>query len=172
MKSSSQLRRNLGNRRVAGVAAGLSDFFGLDVTLIRVAFILLTIFTGSGILVYLLCWLLMPAGTGTPGRTRRGPLWFVLVIAVVIGMANVAYDHRVLLVAVVVVAVALFLWRKLRGRTSWRARKEFDKARLAWQRRLDEQASPPTTMGNTSFQIDSFYPAPPPDDNQSGFQTQ
>jgi signal transduction histidine kinase len=45
---------------LAGVCTGLSRSTGIDVTLIRIAFVLLTLASGAGILVYALAWLLVP----------------------------------------------------------------------------------------------------------------
>ena len=56
-----QLYRSTHNRVIAGVAGGLGEFLNLDPTLIRLGFILLTVFGGSGFLIYILMWLLIPA---------------------------------------------------------------------------------------------------------------
>jgi phage shock protein PspC (stress-responsive transcriptional regulator) len=53
--------RSAGDRKVAGVAGGLGRAFRVDPVLIRVAFVILTIFGGFGILLYVLGWLLLPA---------------------------------------------------------------------------------------------------------------
>ena len=47
-------------RVVAGVCAGLAAYFGVDPTLARLAFALLTIFGGAGVLLYLCAWVVMP----------------------------------------------------------------------------------------------------------------
>jgi phage shock protein PspC (stress-responsive transcriptional regulator) len=52
--------RSRRRRRIAGVCAGLAEEFGFSVTLIRLAFILATVVGGSGIIVYLALWVLMP----------------------------------------------------------------------------------------------------------------
>ena len=54
-------RRSTGDRKIAGVAGGLGRAFGVDPVLIRVAFVVLTIFGGFGGLLYVLGWLLLPA---------------------------------------------------------------------------------------------------------------
>jgi phage shock protein C len=46
---------------LAGVASGLADYTGIDVVIVRIAFVVLTFLGGAGIPVYLACWLLMPA---------------------------------------------------------------------------------------------------------------
>lgn len=45
---------------VAGVCGGLADYFEVDETLVRVIFVLLFIGGGSGLLIYLVLWLVIP----------------------------------------------------------------------------------------------------------------
>jgi phage shock protein C len=47
-------------RLVAGVCTGLAAYFGVDVNLVRLAFGVLTVFYGLGILPYLIAWLILP----------------------------------------------------------------------------------------------------------------
>lgn len=58
----SPLRRSRRNRVIAGVIAGLADFFGLDATLARVLYVLISIFSAAfpGILVYIILWIVVP----------------------------------------------------------------------------------------------------------------
>lgn len=56
-----KLRRSRNDKMIAGVCAGLAKFFGLDVTLVRVVYALLSVFTAfAGVLVYLILWLIVP----------------------------------------------------------------------------------------------------------------
>ena len=55
-----KLYRTRKDRMISGVCGGLGDFFGIDSTLIRVIFALLAIFGGSGIVIYLVMWLIVP----------------------------------------------------------------------------------------------------------------
>lgn len=55
-----ELRRPLEGRMVAGVAAGLADYLGADVTLVRIALAVLVLVGGSGVALYLAGWLLIP----------------------------------------------------------------------------------------------------------------
>jgi len=55
-----KLARKLSGRLLAGVCAGLADYSGLDVTLIRVIFAVLTLFGGVGAIAYVLAWALVP----------------------------------------------------------------------------------------------------------------
>ena len=46
---------------IGGVCAGIADYFGWDITLGRIIYVLVTFFTAfSGGLVYLILWLVMP----------------------------------------------------------------------------------------------------------------
>ncbi|HJC93910.1 MAG TPA: PspC domain-containing protein [Candidatus Phocaeicola excrementigallinarum] len=49
------------NRMIAGVCAGIAEYFNWDITLVRIVYVLLTFFTVfSGGIVYLILWLIMP----------------------------------------------------------------------------------------------------------------
>ena len=56
------LRRSRHNRMLAGVCGGLADWLGWDVTLVRVLYVVVSIFSVAfpGIIVYILLWILMP----------------------------------------------------------------------------------------------------------------
>lgn len=56
-----RLRRSSTDRIIAGVAGGLGEYFAFDPVIIRIVFVLLTIFGGSGILIYLILWLMVPS---------------------------------------------------------------------------------------------------------------
>ena len=55
-----RLHRARNDRKLAGVCGGIAEYFGWDPTLVRVAWIVLTLMGGSGILLYLIMWLVMP----------------------------------------------------------------------------------------------------------------
>jgi phage shock protein C len=54
------LRRAYRGRMLAGVAAGIADYLNVDVTLIRIAFVVFTFLGGAGIPAYLACLFLIP----------------------------------------------------------------------------------------------------------------
>ncbi len=60
MSTDKRLCRSRSNRTLAGVCAGIAEYYGWDPTLVRVAWIVLTLLGGSGILLYLIMWLVMP----------------------------------------------------------------------------------------------------------------
>ncbi|TAL86218.1 MAG: PspC domain-containing protein [Rhodanobacter sp.] len=55
-----RLYRSRQDRALAGVCGGIATYFGWDPTLVRVGWILLTLMGGSGILLYLIMWVVMP----------------------------------------------------------------------------------------------------------------
>lgn len=55
-----RLYRRRNGRYVAGVCAGLAAYFGIDVTIVRLAFAVFTIFWGLGALLYLIAWAVVP----------------------------------------------------------------------------------------------------------------
>jgi phage shock protein C len=83
------LRRSTDDRVIAGVAGGLGRYLGVDPVVLRIAFVILTVAGGSGIVLYLLGWLLIPeerAGerVGPSPRSERGiDLWVVVGVGLV-----------------------------------------------------------------------------------------
>jgi phage shock protein C len=62
MDSQKQLRRS-SNKMIAGVAAGVAEYFNLDPALVRLVFVLLALAGGPGVLLYIVLWIVMPAAT-------------------------------------------------------------------------------------------------------------
>ncbi len=55
-----RLVRNVQDKKIAGVCAGLADYLDIDPTLVRALWILFTLLGGSGIIAYLILWLIIP----------------------------------------------------------------------------------------------------------------
>ena len=62
------LRRSREKRMIAGVVGGLSDRFDLNVTMLRVVYVVVSILSAAfpGILVYLLLWIIVPVEPPRP----------------------------------------------------------------------------------------------------------
>lgn len=56
------LRRSRGNRMIAGVVGGLARWLGIDPTLARVLYVIVSVASAAfpGVLVYILLWILVP----------------------------------------------------------------------------------------------------------------
>lgn len=55
-----KLYRSRTNKMIAGVCAGLGDFFELDPTLIRLGMVVLVLAAGVGVLAYIVAWIIVP----------------------------------------------------------------------------------------------------------------
>lgn len=75
MSEKKQLTRSRSNRMLGGVCGGLGEYFDVDPTWIRIAFVALILFgMGSPLIGYLLLWLIIPRaeleGAQTNAPTR------------------------------------------------------------------------------------------------------
>ena len=57
-----RLTRDTKNQKIAGVCAGIGDYFNMDHTLVRALWIIFTLLGGSGILAYAILYFLLPEG--------------------------------------------------------------------------------------------------------------
>lgn len=56
----SKLYRSETNRVIAGVCGGLGEYFNIDPTILRIIIIFITLFGGSGIILYIILWIVIP----------------------------------------------------------------------------------------------------------------
>ena len=61
-----KLQRNEQEKTIAGVCAGLADYFEVDVTWIRIAFVVAVVAGFSGLLAYIILWIAVPPKPYTP----------------------------------------------------------------------------------------------------------
>ena len=66
MDTTRKLYRSRTNRKLAGICGGLGQYFNVDATLLRVLFVLLAVLGGSGLILYLALWIIVP-------REPQGP---------------------------------------------------------------------------------------------------
>ena len=55
-----KLMRSSTDKKLGGVCAGVADYFDLDPTIIRVVWLLLVLCGGTGLVFYLVLWLILP----------------------------------------------------------------------------------------------------------------
>lgn len=53
------LYRDTSDKMVAGVCSGLAQYFDIHTTLVRVAFVVLTLLSGAGVLAYVILWIVL-----------------------------------------------------------------------------------------------------------------
>lgn len=72
--SRGRLLRSTSDRMLAGVGGGLGRYFGIDPVIVRIALVVLTLFGGAGVLLYIAAILLVPADDQVPeGAAAAGP---------------------------------------------------------------------------------------------------
>lgn len=59
-RTARRLFRSLRNKKIAGICGGLGDYFNIDPTIFRLLWIFLLLFYGTGILIYLILWIVIP----------------------------------------------------------------------------------------------------------------
>ena len=55
-----KLYRSKSDRKISGVCAGIAKYFELDPSVIRLLWVLLTVFGGQGLIAYIICALVIP----------------------------------------------------------------------------------------------------------------
>jgi phage shock protein PspC (stress-responsive transcriptional regulator) len=126
-----RLTRSRHDRVVAGVCGGLAEFTGIDPVVFRVVFAVAAVLGGSGVLAYLVAWLVIPKDD-EPSHVesfvdRRGrdlPRWAAITLGVVVAVAVLSiFDgpwpfFRGGFGLIVVLAVGVWLWVRHDGRSA------------------------------------------------------
>jgi phage shock protein PspC (stress-responsive transcriptional regulator) len=101
-----KLQRDTRNKVIGGVCAGLANYFGMDASLLRLLLALMILFAGSGFWLYIILWIVMPAGDpqvtrengdaimsdiSEPTKINKGSLVIGLVL---IGLGGLGLLHR------------------------------------------------------------------------------
>ena len=131
--SAGALRRDRDQGWLGGVAAGIARRHGVDVSLVRLAFVVAAAAGGVGIAAYALGWLLIPAGDSGPGRARMRTGRAAVEVALGTGL---------LLVAVLLTFRELGLW--LSDAAVWPLVLIAAGGVLIWRQSTEEPAAPPT----------------------------
>ena len=75
-----ELRRPSDDRVIGGVCGGLGRYFGIDATLIRLAWVLFTAVGGSGFIAYVLAWLIIPDEAGNRSGAAMALVLLMLIL--------------------------------------------------------------------------------------------
>ncbi|WP_170219275.1 PspC domain-containing protein [Nocardioides litoris] len=151
-----RLRRSAHDRKIAGVAGGLARHLDLDPLVVRVVLAVLVLFGGAGLVLYAVCWLVVPEeATGvavvrTDERSRSAILLVGLVLAglSLVGDTVGGWDvpWPVLVVGLVVVLALSTEHRRTHP----------------WLRRTDDAGTPPPTWTAPPPAYGAAKPAPVP----------
>jgi phage shock protein PspC (stress-responsive transcriptional regulator) len=60
-----KLYRSETDKIVGGVCGGLAEYFGIDSAIVRLVFVLILVYGGSGLLVYIILWIVLPTQSTT-----------------------------------------------------------------------------------------------------------
>jgi phage shock protein PspC (stress-responsive transcriptional regulator) len=107
------LRRDVADRKIAGVCGGLARHLDVDPTLVRVVMVVLALFGGAGLILYAVLWLFVPEeGTSSAivpvGDSARNALIVVaLVLAVLVALPAGLDGDGGMVVPVLVAAIVL-----------------------------------------------------------------
>ncbi len=122
------LRRSSSDRVISGVAGGLGNYFGVDPVIVRIAFLVLALFGGSGVMLYLIGWLVIAKEgrdesravqslRGSPEGNRGGLFLVLAIIGVLIIITPLVWwpgfgfgNGLALPLLLVAAGVALFVW--------------------------------------------------------------
>jgi phage shock protein PspC (stress-responsive transcriptional regulator) len=122
---STRPRRPRRGRKLAGVAAGIGNRYGIDPIVVRVGFVVATFYGGAGILIYLLGWLLLPEQNDEAApfesminhkRSSTSSAFTVLLCLALIPAFWFFVDNEFSgIMGLLIVAGALFLLHRTRG---------------------------------------------------------
>jgi phage shock protein PspC (stress-responsive transcriptional regulator) len=60
MNQVKRLYRSRTNKMLGGICYGLSEYFDIDPSIVRIAWVIFTMLGGAGLLAYLICWIVVP----------------------------------------------------------------------------------------------------------------
>ena len=64
-----RLHRSTTDRKIGGVCGGIAEYFDWDPNAVRIAWIVAALFAGTGFLLYIVLWIVLPEGSGAAGRS-------------------------------------------------------------------------------------------------------
>ena len=80
METKKTLYRDTDNRMLGGVASGLAEFMGWDVTLVRLAFVFCLFAVQGSVLAYILAWIIVPSKYNPSGGLGFGKILLLLIV--------------------------------------------------------------------------------------------
>lgn len=83
------------DRRIAGVAGGVAEYFAIDPIIVRLGFVIAVFAGGTGLIAYAIAWLVLPDAGDDPDETGRRPVdrstivaLTLLALAVIVGVSD------------------------------------------------------------------------------------
>src|SRR6185436_2722972 len=124
--STGVLRRDRQEGWIGGVAAGIARRFGVDASLVRLAFVVATAAGGVGLAAYLLGWLVIPAGDSRPTRVRirtgraavevaLGTAFLLLAVLLTFRALGIWFSDAIVWPLVLIAGGGALIWRQSMG---------------------------------------------------------
>lgn len=94
-----RLYRSLTNRMIGGVCGGIAEYFGIDPTIVRILFVVAVFAGGSGLLAYIIAWIVIPESEAEAGQkitSTKTPVLgvFIGIVLVLIGL-GMLFDRMI-----------------------------------------------------------------------------
>ena len=70
-KITGRLHKSTRDKKLAGVCGGVAEYLGVDPTVVRLAWALLCLGWGTGLLIYIVCAFVFPEGDETEGKSEE-----------------------------------------------------------------------------------------------------
>ena len=80
METKKTLYRDTDNKMLGGVASGLAEYMGCDVTVMRLIFAFCLFVLQGSVLAYILAWIIMPGKYSTSGGLGFGKILLLILI--------------------------------------------------------------------------------------------
>ena len=80
METKRTLFRDTDNRMLGGVASGLAEYMGWDVTLVRLVFVFCLFAVQGSVLAYILAWIIVPGKYNPSGGLSFGKILLLLIL--------------------------------------------------------------------------------------------
>ena len=80
MEGKKMLYRDTDNKMLGGVASGLAEYMGWDVTLVRLAFVFCLFAIQGSVLAYILAWIIIPSKYSPSGGIGLGKILLLVII--------------------------------------------------------------------------------------------
>jgi phage shock protein PspC (stress-responsive transcriptional regulator) len=80
METKRTLYRDTDNRMLGGVASGLAEYMGWDVTLVRLVFVFCLFAVQGSVLAYILAWIIVPGKYNPSGGLGFGKILLLIIL--------------------------------------------------------------------------------------------
>ena len=99
MEGKKTLYRNTDDKMLGGVASGLAEYMGWDVTFVRLAFVFCLFAVQGSVLAYIIAWIIIPAKGNPPKSFGIGLILLLLMICFLPALVLLGFMFSVMMAA-------------------------------------------------------------------------